>query len=176
MQGPIFDTMDPTRPDAAVGEKSPTPKNHALEPSGTESMASASPSDLERGTMESVAPGGKGVLDCILRFELALGFEVRGIDRVPEAMRERPTVFADYAQMSVIWFSSNITANNLLLGLLGPLVFEVGLVDGHVSLSLWSDGRGRVCRVHVHLWTSQWLPHNGKQHTDLVTARLVTDG
>jgi hypothetical protein len=155
MQGTDFDTMDPTRPDATVTEKSQGSKNHASQPSRTESMVSASSPDLEHGTMESV-PQGKGVLDYILRFELALGFEVRGIDRVPEALRERQTVFADYAQMSVIWFSSNITANNLLLGLLGPLLFEVGLVDGMI-LSAFGAMVGAMCAGY----TSTFGPLSG---------------
>jgi hypothetical protein len=44
----------------------------------------------------------------------------RGIERVP--LHERHDVkAADYLQMSLLWFSTNITANNMALGMLGPL-------------------------------------------------------
>jgi hypothetical protein len=152
----IFDTMDSIRPDATATEKSQMSKNHASEPSRPESMASASSPDLEHGTMEGVDPGKGGLLDYILRLEIALGFEARGIDRVPEALRERQTVFADYAQMSVIWFSSNITANNMLLGILGPLLFEVGLVDGMI-LGAFGAMLGAMCAGY----TSTFGPLSG---------------
>jgi hypothetical protein len=55
-------------------------------------------------------------------------FESRGIERVP--LHERHDVkAADYLQMSLLWFSTNITANNMALGMLGPLSFSLGLVD-----------------------------------------------
>lgn len=55
-------------------------------------------------------------------------FETRGIERVP--LEERHTVTAtDYMQMCLLWFSTNITANNMALGMLGPLVFGLGFVD-----------------------------------------------
>ncbi|CAK7221831.1 Vitamin B6 transporter [Sporothrix curviconia] len=89
--------------------------------------------DVEQGTVEieTVTPQA-GLLGRVLRLEKKLGFEARGIERVPEALRDRQATFADYAQMSVIWFSSNITANNIMVGLLGPLLFGVGLVDAMV--------------------------------------------
>ncbi|OIW23409.1 hypothetical protein CONLIGDRAFT_585441 [Coniochaeta ligniaria NRRL 30616] len=74
--------------------------------------------------------------------------ESRGIQRVPESLRERETTFADYAQMSVIWFSSNITANNILVGLLGPLLFGVGLVDAMV-LGAFGAMLGAACTGYV---------------------------
>jgi len=55
-------------------------------------------------------------------------FESRGIERVP--VDERHNVKAsDYLQMSLLWFSTNITANNMALGMLGPLSYDLGFVD-----------------------------------------------
>lgn len=55
-------------------------------------------------------------------------FETRGIERVP--LHERHNVkAADYLQMSLLWFSTNITANNMALGMMGPLTFSLGFVD-----------------------------------------------
>lgn len=65
----------------------------------------------------------------VQRFEKLAGAEARGIERVPESLRSHKVALADYVQMAIIWFSANLTANNVLLGLLGPLVFDLGLND-----------------------------------------------
>lgn len=55
-------------------------------------------------------------------------FETRGIERVP--IEERHDIkAADYLQMGLLWFSTNITANNMALGMLGPLSYDLGFVD-----------------------------------------------
>ncbi|CAG8195610.1 unnamed protein product [Penicillium salamii] len=55
-------------------------------------------------------------------------FESRGIERIP--LEERHAVRAtDYLQMTLLWFSTNITANNMAIGMLGPLGFSLGFVD-----------------------------------------------
>ncbi|KAJ5698511.1 hypothetical protein N7462_000516 [Penicillium macrosclerotiorum] len=55
-------------------------------------------------------------------------FETRGIERVP--LEERKDMRAsDYLQMSLLWFSTNITANNMALGMMGPLSYSLGFVD-----------------------------------------------
>jgi hypothetical protein len=55
-------------------------------------------------------------------------FESRGIERVP--LEERHYVKAsDYLQMGLLWFSTNITANNMALGMMGPLSYDLGFVD-----------------------------------------------
>lgn len=54
--------------------------------------------------------------------------EKRGIERVPVEERHAVTA-ADYMQMTLLWFSTNITANNMAVGMLGPLVFSLGFVD-----------------------------------------------
>ena len=56
------------------------------------------------------------------------GLEARGIRRVlPE--EKRTGGMHDYAQMWLLWFSINLVANNIVTGLLGPLVFGLGWVD-----------------------------------------------
>ena len=62
------------------------------------------------------------------KIEAMAGLEARGIERVPESERQAPSTAA-YIQMALIWFSANITANNLTLGLLGPLVFDLSFTD-----------------------------------------------
>jgi hypothetical protein len=62
------------------------------------------------------------------KIESLAGFEARGIDRVPSDERHEATI-GSLIQMSLIWFSANLTINNLALGLLGPLVYELSFVD-----------------------------------------------
>ncbi|KAJ5660023.1 hypothetical protein N7507_006474 [Penicillium longicatenatum] len=55
-------------------------------------------------------------------------FESRGVERVPIEERHDIRV-ADYMQMTLLWFSTNITANNIAVGMLGPLSYDLGFVD-----------------------------------------------
>lgn len=55
-------------------------------------------------------------------------FEARGIERVLPEDRHNVTA-AGYMQMTLLWFSTNITANNMAVGMLGPLVYGLGFVD-----------------------------------------------
>ena len=67
-----------------------------------------------------------------VRLETNIGLEARGVERVPEELRAKKTVVGDYIQMGLIWFSANLTANNTMLGLLGPSLFLLGLSDAMV--------------------------------------------
>ena len=56
------------------------------------------------------------------------GLEARGISRVlPEDKHNGGTM--GYLQMFTLWFSINVVVNNLAVGFLGPLVFNLGWVD-----------------------------------------------
>lgn len=57
------------------------------------------------------------------------GVEARGIVRVPDELRERPVALSDYLHMFTIWFSMNCTANQMTLGILGPVAYGLGLTD-----------------------------------------------
>ena len=63
------------------------------------------------------------------RIESLAGLEARGIVRVQEDERHDMTWWNGYLQMAVIWYSANVTANNLAVGLLGPLLFGLGFTD-----------------------------------------------
>ncbi|KAL8940589.1 MAG: hypothetical protein Q9216_002734 [Gyalolechia sp. 2 TL-2023] len=56
------------------------------------------------------------------------GLEARGISRVRPDEREAPSLAA-FVQMAIMWYSANITLNNLAVGFLGPLLFELGFLD-----------------------------------------------
>ncbi|KAF2024286.1 hypothetical protein EK21DRAFT_16264, partial [Setomelanomma holmii] len=66
------------------------------------------------------------------KLEAKFGLEARGLERVPESERDRKVRTSDYVQMCLIWFSANMTLNNLALGLLGPTVFFLGLKDSMI--------------------------------------------
>jgi hypothetical protein len=66
------------------------------------------------------------------RIDRIAGVEARGIARVPEDMRERPVAIRDYLHMFTIWFSMNCTANQMTLGILGPVAYGLSLTDSIV--------------------------------------------
>ena len=62
------------------------------------------------------------------KVESLAGLEARGITRVlPEEKHAGGR--RDYLQMLALWFSINLVATNIITGLLGPLVFQLGWVD-----------------------------------------------
>lgn len=61
-----------------------------------------------------------------------VGIEARGIGRVTEDLRERQVTARDYIHMFTIWFSMNCTANQMTLGILGPVAYGLGLADSIV--------------------------------------------
>lgn len=54
--------------------------------------------------------------------------EARGISRVLPHEREAPSA-KGYMQILLLWYGANITANNLVVGFLGPLLFNLGFLD-----------------------------------------------
>lgn len=89
-------------------------------------------SAVENGLIEDLPPPTNFAQRWALKLEHLAGVEARGIERVPEAIRAPHATLGDYAQMCVIWFSANVTMNNLIIGFLGPLLFEVGLKDAMI--------------------------------------------
>ena len=68
----------------------------------------------------------------IYRFETLVGIESRGIERVPEEEKADKTTPSDYMQMALIWTSGNLTANNIVLGSLGPMSYYLGMKDAMI--------------------------------------------
>ncbi|OJJ43915.1 hypothetical protein ASPZODRAFT_135317 [Penicilliopsis zonata CBS 506.65] len=83
--------------------------------------------DVEKGAREN--SNGISPATGILARLSALGhLEQRGIERVPESERQELRS-GDYLQMTLLWFSTNLTANNVAVGMLGPLSYSLGFVD-----------------------------------------------
>lgn len=71
---------------------------------------------------------GSSTLKLFTRLGTIFAFETRGITRVPPEERESPSVANDM-QIALLWFGMNISCNNLIVGLYGPLLFELGFLD-----------------------------------------------
>jgi hypothetical protein len=94
----------------------------------------SSNSNIQLGTTEDVdlaaIPKPTSKLQRLAnRLEAIVGIEARGIERVPESERERKYAAKDYLYMAMIWFSANCTANNMTVGILGPIAYGLGFVD-----------------------------------------------
>ena len=85
------------------------------------------------------------------------GLEARGISRVPPSEREAPSL-AGYVQIVLMWYSANITANNLAVGFLGPLLFELGFVDSALLVVF-----GCLLGSLGPAYTSIWGPQSGNR-------------
>lgn len=87
------------------------------------------------------------------KIESLAGLEARGITRVlPE--ERHATSLAGYVQMALLWFSANLTANNLAVGLLGPLVFELGFVDSSLC-AVFGAFVGCLATSYMSIWGAQ---------------------
>lgn len=58
----------------------------------------------------------------------AYNLETRGIQRVDPSERHAGSQLG-YTQIGILWFSINLAANNITLGMLGPAVYYLGFVD-----------------------------------------------
>lgn len=79
--------------------------------------------------------------------------EERGITRVMPNERHAPSVFG-YVQMVLLWFSANITANNLAVGLLGPLLFSLGFTDSAFT-TVFGVVVGSAATAYMSIWGAQ---------------------
>lgn len=91
------------------------------------------------------------------RIEDLAGMEARGIERVPSEERHKGGV-REYIQMMLLWLSANLTANNTTVGILGPLVYELGFTDA----ALCATFGGFLGAAGVG-FTSMWGPRSGNR-------------
>lgn len=85
------------------------------------------------------------------------GLEARGITRVPPEARHDISPLR-YAQIAFVWYSANISANNLTVGMLGPIVFHLGFVDS-VMMAVWGCLVGSLFTAYM----STWGPRSGNR-------------
>jgi hypothetical protein len=87
------------------------------------------------------------------RIESLSGFEQGGITRIPLNKRQAPS-FIGYVQMFLLWLSANVSINNLAVGLLGPLVFELGFLDSSLC-AVFGAALGSVSTAYMSIWGAQ---------------------
>ena len=85
------------------------------------------------------------------------GLEARGIMRVLHEEKHNGGV-RGYVQMAVLWFSINMCANNIITGLLGPLVFQLGWVDS-ICIVIFATGLSACAPAY----TSTFGPESGNR-------------
>ena len=85
------------------------------------------------------------------------GVEARGITRVLPEERQGGGV-RGYLQMLVLWFSINLEVLNLLTGLLGPLVFQLGWVDS-VCIVIFANALASCAPAYM----STFAPESGNR-------------
>ncbi|PCG93411.1 Permease, cytosine/purines, uracil, thiamine, allantoin [Penicillium occitanis (nom. inval.)] len=83
--------------------------------------------------------------------------EARGIERVPESERHSATA-ADYMQMGLLWFSTNITANNIAVGMLGPLDYGLSFTDSALCATF-----GALLGAAGAAYMGTWGPVSGNR-------------
>lgn len=87
------------------------------------------------------------------KIEDLAGLEARGVTRVlPE--EKHGISLMGYAQMCILWFSVNVTVNNLAVGFLGPLLFNLGWVDS-VLLTVFGCALGAVGTSYTSTWGAE---------------------
>ncbi len=87
------------------------------------------------------------------KIESLAGLEARGIARVPPEERHQGSTLG-YAQMATIWFSANVAAPNIAVGLLGPLVLNLGFVDS-VMMATFGVLLGSAVTAYMSIWGAQ---------------------
>lgn len=81
--------------------------------------------------------------------------EARGIQRV-EDHEKNATGKLPYLQVFLLWFSINLAANNITLGMLGPAVYELSFEDGAMCAAFGSF----LGSIPV-AWLATWGPRTG---------------
>lgn len=84
------------------------------------------------------------------KIESLAGLEARGITRVEPDERHESSI-TKYVQMSLLWFSANLTANNLAVGFLGPLLFQLGFTDAAL-MGVWGAFVGSLITAYMSTW------------------------
>lgn len=115
-------------------------------------VSSAPSAEENMSRLESDAPASflRSLND---RIEGLAGLEARGIERVPPDERQPASHAADL-QVAVLWFSANLSLNNLATGLFGPMVFGLGFLDSAL-LAVFGTILGACSTAYMATWGPQ---------------------
>lgn len=95
----------------------------------------------------------------VRRFENQLieyNLEARGIERVQQHERMKKLTWVSYLQAFLLWVSINLAANNITLGMLGPVVYGLSFLDSALCSVL-----GALVGALVASWMATWGPVSG---------------
>lgn len=87
------------------------------------------------------------------RIENLAGFEARGISRVLPEERQAPSTAGDI-QLAIMWYSANISLNNVAAGMLGPLAYQLGFLDSAMCAVLGAFV-GSLTTAYMSIWGPQ---------------------
>lgn len=131
--------------DNRMSETTKEPRDDTIAPKPNHHH-NVAPHDLidaaESGIGASYVLPGNAIQKWVHNLESLAGIEVRGIERVPDSIKAEKTTTEDYVQMCLIWLSANLTANNMMIGMLGPLTFGLGLRDSMLLATFGSLAEG----------------------------------
>ena len=87
------------------------------------------------------------------RIENLAGFEARGISRVLPQERQAPSAASD-VQLAIMWYSANISLNNLAIAMLGPLAYQLGFLDS-IMCAVLGAFVGSLTTAYMSIWGPQ---------------------
>lgn len=105
------------------------------------------------------SPAGSRVGSLLKKFEqqlLEYNLEARGIERVAPHERMKRLTWVSYLQAFLLWFSINLAANNITLGMLGPAVYGLSFTDSALCAVF-----GVIGGSMVSAWVATWGPVSG---------------
>lgn len=143
------------------------------EPSGFRSEEQPTSRPHKTGETNSESPSGRVIPSRVgmylRRFEQQLveyNFEARGIERVHEGERMKKLTWVSYTQAFLLWVSINLAANNITLGMLGPVVYGLSFLDSALCAVL-----GALLGSIVSSWMATRGPLSGIR--TMVCSRLA---
>ena len=97
-------------------------------PTGAPAMAVAESERASDGSQNALLGWWRSIERRLVEYNL----EARGIQRVePDERHDLRNL--GHMQIAILWFSINLAANNITLGMLGPAVFELNFRDSSLT-------------------------------------------
>lgn len=117
------------------------------------------PDEGYKGKIASGRPATGRVGHYLGKFEQQLvefNLEARGLERVHESERLKKTTWISYLQTSLLWVSMNLAANNITLGMLGPVTYALSFRDSALCAVF-----GALVGALIAAWMATWGPISG---------------
>ncbi|KAN0069549.1 hypothetical protein V8E54_012564 [Elaphomyces granulatus] len=134
--------------------------------SGKKISVERGPPEVDMEVAQNSSPSDEGLpttarIDAHMKkFErrlLEYHLEARGIQRVEENERIQLT-WISYLQVFLLWVSINLVANNIILGMLGPIVYGLSFTDSSLCSVF-----GAIVGSLAAAWMATWGPISGNR-------------